>query len=163
MQVNVCLLFEVPYKSISHISLSSLTHFSPFPRTLMLMEDLLEWCLRFSESIWCPILGIWCMEMLSYVYILCNSKYKKSMCENLAFSCYLITSFHEFGFKLERVLYQICMMNFIYVLHFWEINLYVVYGHYISCYYLNHLFYFSCVKLKLVMQFPWKLPYKCCT
>ena len=35
-----------------------------------------------------------------------------------------------------------------------DINLYAIYGHYISCYYLNHLSYFSCAKLKLECNFP---------
>ena len=89
--------------------------------------------------------------MYGSVHILRNSKYKKTMCERLAFPCSWITSFHEFGFKIERVLYQLCMRNFIWVWFFWRINLYYVYGHYISCYYMNHLFYCSCAKLKLVM------------
>ena len=92
----------------SSISLFSHSFFS-IPSYSHVMVHLLEWCLRFDESIWFPILGIWCMDLYSYFHILYNSKYKKSICEKLAFPCSRIISFNEFGFHLERVLYHICM------------------------------------------------------
>ena len=111
-------------------------------------------CMRFL--LWfCWFLGIYklCIPMYFYDQILCISKSKKLLCEKLAFSCHCITSFHESGFNLEGFLYQICMRV---ILRFWcseDSNFYSIYFHYISCYYMNHLFYCSCTKLKLVMQF----------
>ena len=101
-------------------SISPFSHsFFSIPSYSHVMAHLLEWCLRFDKYIWCPSLGIWCMDLYSYVHIICNSKYNKSMCERLAFPCSWITSFHGFGFRIEVVLYQICMRNFIWVWWCW--------------------------------------------
>ena len=65
---------------------------------------------------WFCGIHILCITLYFSVHILCSSKSKKLMCENLVFSCHWITNFHDFGFNLEGVLYQICMRDFIWVL-----------------------------------------------
>ena len=72
-------------QSNSHLFLYSLIPSSLFPHTLMLTAHLLEWCLHFDENIWCPRLGILCMDLYSYFNILFNSKKQKSMYERFAF------------------------------------------------------------------------------
>ena len=67
------------------------------------IPDLYEGCYMTWMMLWHKY-----MMFYSEIFfpILCGSKYNKSICETLAFTCHWITSFHDFGFNLEGVLYQ---------------------------------------------------------
>ena len=103
---------------------------------------------------WCWERNILCITLYFNVYILFGSKSNKIMCENLALSCHWICSFHDFGFNVEGVLYHICGRVLILFVCCWGRKLYSIYYHHVSYYSQNHIFYFSCVKVKPVMQFP---------
>ena len=117
----MCFSFIFNVHTFVFLSISLFSHpFFSIPPHSHLMTHLLEWCLHFAEDIWCQILGIWCMYIYSYFHILYKEKYQKSICERLAFPCYWMTSFHVFGFHFERVVYHICMRNFLWVLWWWR-------------------------------------------
>ena len=115
-----CLVLGWRYIQLEFSSISIFSHsFFSIPPYSHVMAHMFEWCLHLYKNIWFPRLVILCMNMYSHLHILCNSKYKKSMCERLAFPCSWIISFHEFGLKLERALYHICMMTFLWVKCYW--------------------------------------------
>ena len=61
---------------------------------------LYEICMRtFFWVLWCLGINILCKTLYFKSHILLSSKYKKLLCEKLAFACHCITSFH--GFRLQ--------------------------------------------------------------